>query len=103
MSEITVAPTRIEIEDCNLKRVKFTYTNWQGETATRHVIPLRIWFGTTPWHPEPQWLLEAFDTVKMARRDFAVRDIKDWGKDDDQAPSQNAADGKGDPGTMGNA
>lgn len=50
-----------------------TYTNWCGETAERKIIPLRIWFGATQWHPEPQWLLAAIDVEKGAERDFALR------------------------------
>ncbi len=51
------------------------YTNYRGEQAERRVIPARIWFGSTDWHPEPQWLLEAFDLDRGAERSFAMRDI----------------------------
>lgn len=55
--------------------VTLTYTNWRGETAERTITPKRIWFGSTYWHPEPQWLLTAFDAEKQADRDFALRDF----------------------------
>ena len=29
-------------------------------------------FGSTQWHPEPQWLLQAWDVDKDAERDFAL-------------------------------
>lgn len=58
------------------QRVTFQYTNWRGETAIRTVIPIRLMFGTTEWHPEPQWLLEALDPEKDADRLFALKDIK---------------------------
>lgn len=53
----------------------FIYTNYRGETAERRIIPLEVWFGSTDWHPEPQWLLKAFDCEKKATRDFALKDF----------------------------
>lgn len=53
----------------------FTYTNWRGETGQRRVIPETFRFAATEWHPEPQWLLVAFDLDQGARRDFAFKDI----------------------------
>lgn len=55
--------------------VTLTYTNWRGETAARTLIPLYVWFGSTEWHPEPQWLLRATDIDKGAERDFALKDF----------------------------
>lgn len=53
----------------------FVYRNWRGEVATRTVTPQSLWFGSTEWHPEPQWFLKAIDRGKGAPRDFALRDI----------------------------
>lgn len=54
----------------------FGYTNWRGEYAVRKVIPLKVWYGGTEWHPEPQWLLKALDAEKgNAERDFAIQDM----------------------------
>jgi hypothetical protein len=55
--------------------VTLTYTNWRGETAQRTIVPQRVWFGLTDWHPEPQWLLTALDAEKGAERDFALKDF----------------------------
>lgn len=55
--------------------IRFTYTNWRGETAERRVLPRRLRYGATKWHPEPQWLLVAYDLDKEAERDFALKDI----------------------------
>lgn len=55
--------------------VALTYTNWRGETATRTLRPMFVWFGSTEWHPEPQWLLKALDVEKNAERDFALKDF----------------------------
>lgn len=58
--------------------VTFTYTNWKGETGIRNVIPLRMHWGTTEFHRDPQWLLFAWDKDKDADRTFAVKDIQGW-------------------------
>lgn len=58
--------------------VQISYTNWRGETAIRTIKPLEIWFGSTQWHKEEQWLLKAIDLGKNAERDFALKEIKDW-------------------------
>lgn len=53
----------------------FAYRNWRGEVGTRHVRPISVRYGSTEWHPEPQWLLLAHDLDKDAEREFAMRDI----------------------------
>ena len=60
------------------KRVVIRYTNYRGETSDRRIIPLNIVFASTEWHPEDQWLLEAFDVDKGVRRLFAMKDILNW-------------------------
>jgi predicted DNA-binding transcriptional regulator YafY len=62
--------------------VTILYTNYRGETAHRKIIPTgKIWFGSTEWHPEKQWLLDAHDVEKGALRNFAMKDIKEWKED----------------------
>lgn len=51
------------------------YTNYRGETSTRRIIPKSVRYGSTPWHPEPQWLLLAWDDDKQADREFALKDF----------------------------
>lgn len=58
--------------------VRIIYTNYKGKTSDRRIVPDTLWFGETEYHPEPQWLLKAFDLDKDACRDFAMRDIKEW-------------------------
>ncbi|ELT48553.1 hypothetical protein D584_13934 [Brucella intermedia M86] len=55
--------------------VMVLYTNYRGETSERTITPIRPWFGSTEWHPEPQWLLRAYDHNKGAERDFALKDF----------------------------
>lgn len=58
--------------------VRILYTNYRGETALRAIIPERLYFGSTEWHPEPQWLLEATDVEKDQSRSFAMKDVRAW-------------------------
>jgi predicted DNA-binding transcriptional regulator YafY len=58
--------------------VTVIYTNYRGETGERKILPKKIWFGSTEWHPEEQWLLEALDVDKNEDRHFAMKDIKSW-------------------------
>lgn len=60
------------------KIIEFVYRNWRGEVSTRRVVPLHLNHGATEWHPEPQWLLIAFDVEKDAERSFALRDINPY-------------------------
>lgn len=58
--------------------VEILYTNYRGETSRRKILPEKIWFGSTDWHPEPQWLIDAHDIEKGAQRNFAIKDIQEW-------------------------
>ena len=57
------------------QRLKFTYTNYKGETSVRDVTVLGFVYGSTPWHPEPQMLMRGYDNEKQANRTFAVKEI----------------------------
>jgi len=59
--------------------VKVEYKNWRGETAVRTIIPKRIYFGSTDWHPEEAWLMEVFDIDRQAERIYSIKDIIKWG------------------------
>ena len=54
---------------------RFTYTNYKGETEEREVYPTGLFYGSTPYHPDQQWFLRAFDISRNADRDFALKDI----------------------------
>lgn len=58
--------------------VEIDYTNWKGERQRRKILPLNIYFGSTSYHPEPQWLLSAVDVEKKETRTFAMRAIHFW-------------------------
>jgi hypothetical protein len=53
----------------------FVYRNHRGEVATRRAIPISVRYGSSPWHPDPDWLLEAFDVERGAVRTFAMKDM----------------------------
>ena|SRR5438067_7388780 len=59
-------------------QVSILYTNYRGETAIRRIVPQRLWFGATTWHPEEGWLLDAVDVEKGEIRSFAMKDVKAW-------------------------
>lgn len=59
-------------------KVEIDYTNWRGERALRVIIPVSIRFGKTSWHPEPQWLLRAWDEAKGELRDLALSGLHSW-------------------------
>ena len=56
--------------------IKMLYTNHRGETSIRRLVPQRVWFGKTEWHPEEQWLLEAFDLDRNAIRNYVLREVR---------------------------
>ena len=58
--------------------VKIRYINWKGAEGYRTIVPDRMWFGHTEFHPADQFILDAFDVEKGAPRSFAMRDIKEW-------------------------
>ena len=54
-----------------LPEMSFGYTNWKGSYRRRRVtLPIHVHFGVTPFHPEPCWLMHAFDLDKQDFRDF---------------------------------
>ncbi len=66
------------IANMPIEAVSILYTNYRGETSIRKIVPKRIWFGKTEWHPAKQWILDAFDLEKEAKRGFAMKNVKSW-------------------------
>lgn len=59
----------------------FIYKNWRGETDVRMVTkPGPIFWGSTEYHPEEQWLFTAYDLEKKADRTFALKDCQFHGE-----------------------
>lgn len=61
--------------------VRILYRNWRGEVTVRTIKPVKLWHGSTEWHPELQWLLEAVDMGDPNKRtkDYAMLGILAWG------------------------
>ena len=55
--------------------LQFGYTNYRGEFGIRRVQMPHVYWGSTDWHPEPGWLMRAWDVDKELWRDFAVADM----------------------------
>jgi len=53
----------------------FTYKNYRGEVSERKICSSRLEYGTTEFHPEPQWFLTAWDYDKQEHRSFALKDM----------------------------
>lgn len=64
----------MKVDRIGMKAVRFRYRNWRGEESIRTAVPISIDFGTTEYHPEPQWIMSAYDEDKQAHRDFALAD-----------------------------
>jgi hypothetical protein len=60
-----------------MTKVQIDYTNYRGERGWRTIQPRGIFFGSTEYNPDPEWLLIAHDVVK-GRRVFAMKDIHAW-------------------------
>lgn len=66
-------------------KLEIDVTNYKGIRSKRIIKPLRraMWFGSTPYHTEPQWFMRVWDLSKNEERDFAwnsihsIRVIKD--------------------------
>lgn len=57
------------------RTIHFAYTNHRGERANRTIIPTGLEWGSTPYHPEPQWLLRAFDADRGADRTYPLQEM----------------------------
>ena len=58
-------------------RICFTYVNWRGERGLREAEPIEIFFGSTKFHSDTQWIMRAWDVDKNAPREFAMKDMSD--------------------------
>jgi len=61
-----------------MKPVKILYTNYRGETSVRNILPKKLYFGSTEYHKDEQWLLLADDLDKNEERTFAMKDVNSW-------------------------
>jgi hypothetical protein len=69
------------IESCSVEFlandiIQFDYINWKGILGHRIVETICIYYGSTKFHPEPQWLMEGVDLIKNEHRIFAMKDME---------------------------
>lgn len=67
--------TSLAIEFVPGQVIRFRYRNWEGVVSERTARVTTLAYGSTEWHPQPQWLVQAFDMEKKAERLFALRDM----------------------------
>lgn len=72
------------------KYVIIDYINHRGERSNRKILPMNFGYGSTEWHTENQWLLEALDIDKGEIRTFAVKDIHSWKPYSEEAQAEKA-------------
>ena len=65
------------------ERRAFTESLEEGFDVTKkYLLVLNVWFGTTEHHPDPQWLITAWDFKAQNTRDFAMVNIHEVKSDD---------------------
>lgn len=68
----------------NADPVIIRYKNWRGEVTERRISPLPshvgfwLYLSRNSWHPDPQWLFDAFDHDRGAVRTFAMSGVLSW-------------------------
>jgi hypothetical protein len=85
----------IEFKFCGY--IEFEYTNYKGEHDTRRVCTHSIAWGSTEYHPQPQWILTGHCMDRRVTRGFAMRDmsnVRTWTpfKPKPEDPTEDAVD-----------
>lgn len=65
---------------CDMKApVEIDYTNWKGTRRKRRVFPVgNFIYGSDPWHPREQWMVEAIDHEDGKTKMFPIEQIHSW-------------------------
>ncbi len=66
------------MDDHDRRIIEILYTGETGDLAKCRILPIRIFFGKTPWHDHEQWILEAHDIETELDRAFALKEIQAW-------------------------
>jgi predicted DNA-binding transcriptional regulator YafY len=61
-----------------MRTIWIDYTNHDGVRRWRQITPEGLRYGSNVWHPEPQYLLSAYDLERDDFRIFAVLNIHAW-------------------------
>ena len=57
------------------KKIEIVYKNHRHEIVFRSIVPVRIYWGQTSYHPKDQWLMEVWDVDKNAERIYALKTV----------------------------
>ena len=86
----------------SMECIIIVYTNWRNETAKRYIIPppgyseFCVFKGKNEWHPEEQYLMDAFDLERGCIRTFSMTGIKSWSRGEyNKEAGVNSAEWKG--------
>lgn len=63
---------------------KVVYTNWQGETEVRTLMPQALFYGSTEHHPREQWLVQCLDVERGHVRHYSLDSMVPYGSAWDQ-------------------
>ena len=81
-TRVVVHSTDVGKNEWSIDRAEFVtieYSNWRGDRGPRRIVPTgQIIFGSNEWHPQKQWLMEAYDLDKDEIRFFAMADVHSW-------------------------
>jgi hypothetical protein len=55
-----------------IEPIPVNYVNWKGSERVRQIVPISVRFGSTEFHPVPQWLLKALDPEDNQEKEFAL-------------------------------
>lgn len=69
------------LSNYSIKPIQIRYKNYKGIISIRKIYPDKVWYGSTEFHPEPQFLLCAYDVDKNDYRNFALSDILEYIKE----------------------
>jgi predicted DNA-binding transcriptional regulator YafY len=58
--------------------ITILHADRNGERALCRILPTGIRWAAGGGHPEPGWVLEAFDLDRQAARSFALKGIQNW-------------------------
>lgn len=68
--------------------LSFDYINHRGEFSRRLARYISHRYGSSQWHPNPQWLMMALDLDKNEPREFAMMDMTNVEQPDQEAEPQ---------------
>lgn len=72
LNELLAAVTMPQDDADSPQPIEVVYSNHRGDVGQRTITPLRVRWGSTDYHPEPQWLIDCWDHDKNDFRTYAM-------------------------------